>query len=100
MPRPRLAHAASAAAGAAFLHPLAQADQVKHILGSAARAAFAAELERGDGPRAGDERIEAALDDASTVVIDVLRRYPAAPSGGGRVGELTRLHDSALRHRA
>ena len=94
------AHAASAAAGAAFLHPLAQADQVKHILGSAARAAFAAELEGGDGPRAGEARIEAALGEASTVVIDVLRRYPAAPSGGERVGELMRRLDSSLRHRA
>jgi hypothetical protein len=94
------AHAASAAAGAAFLHPLAQADQVKHILGSAARSAHAAELDGGEGPPPAEARIEGALREASSVVIDVLNRYPAAPPGGGRVGELMRLLDSALRGRA
>jgi hypothetical protein len=29
--------------------------------------------------------------------VDVLRRYPAAPSGGGRVGELIRQLDASLR---
>lgn len=91
------AQAASAAAGAAFLHPLAQAAQVKHILGSAARAARAAELDAGDDPRVGDALIEAVRSDAPEAVIDVLRRYPVAPNDGGRVGELMRLLDSALR---
>jgi hypothetical protein len=31
------------------------------------------------------------------VVLDVLRRYPRAPGGGGRVGELIRRLDAALR---
>lgn len=43
------ARSALAAAGAAFLHPLAKATQVKHILGSAAHAARAFELS-GLGP--------------------------------------------------
>src|SRR3954454_2000793 len=38
------ARAAGHAVGAAFLHPLAKATQVKHILGSAAHAARALEL--------------------------------------------------------
>lgn len=42
------ARAALAAAGAACLHPLAKATQVKHILGSAAHAARAFELAAGD----------------------------------------------------
>lgn len=91
------AHAASAAAGAAFLHPLAHADQVKHILGSAARSARAAELEAGDDRGVGDAVIESALAEAPAIVVEVLRRYPAAPDGGGRVGELMRRLDSALR---
>jgi hypothetical protein len=29
--------------------------------------------------------------------VDVLRRYPSAPRGGGRVGELIRQLDASLR---
>lgn len=92
------AHAASAACGAAFLHPIATATQVKHVVGSAAYAARAVELDTGD-PREADGVVGRAAHDASPVVVDVLRRYPAAPSGGGRVGELVRALDGALRAR-
>lgn len=92
------AHAASAAAGAAFLHPLAQADQVKHILGSAARAARAVELEADDPHGVGEAYLEEELPEPPGAVIDVLRRYPPAPNGGGRVGELMRLLDAQLRN--
>ncbi|WP_435736005.1 putative immunity protein [Cellulosimicrobium sp. PMB13] len=97
---PTAEHAASAAghaSGAAYLHPLAQATQVRHILGSAAHAARAAELDAGDDPRVGAREIERAREGAPVTVVDVLRRYPAAPDGGGRVGELLRLLDAALR---
>lgn len=91
------ARAALAAAGAAFLHPLANATQVKHILGSAAHAARAFELAAGGDPSAALEQLERARRLASPVVVEVLRRYPAAPAGGGRVGELIRLLDASLR---
>jgi hypothetical protein len=91
------ARAASAAAGAAFLHPLAHAAQVAHVLGSAARAARAVELESGDAPGVGQAYLEEELPEAPDVVVDVLRRYPPAPNGGGRVGELMRLLDARLR---
>jgi hypothetical protein len=87
------ARAAMAAAGAAYLHPLAKATQVKHILGAAAHAARAAELAGGDAA----EHLERARRRANPVVVGVLRRYPAAPPGGGRVGELVRELDEALR---
>ncbi|MEN0134667.1 MAG: putative immunity protein [Rhodococcus sp. (in: high G+C Gram-positive bacteria)] len=93
------AWAAMAAAGAAYLHPLAKATQVKHILGAAAYAARAAELVAGDDRTVGAERIELASERATPVVVDVLGRFPAAPGGGGRVGELIRILDAALRHR-
>jgi hypothetical protein len=86
------ARAAGHAAGSAFLHPLAKATQVKHILGSAAHAARALELADG-----GADHIEQSRILASAVVVDVLRRYPAAPPGGGRVGELMRQLDASLR---
>lgn len=91
------ARAALAAAGAAFLHPLAKATQVRHILGSAAHAARAFELSAGDDPAVGTDRLARARALAGPVVVDVLLRYPAAPTGGGRVGELLRQLDGWLR---
>jgi hypothetical protein len=94
------ARAALAAAGAAFLHPLPTAAQVKHILGSAAHAARAFELSAGDDPAVGLDRIARFRVLAPPVVVDVLRRYPSAPSGGRRVGELIRMLDASLRRPA
>ncbi len=91
------ARAALAAAGAAFLHPLAKATQVKHILGAAGHAARAFELSAGDDPAVGAERIVWSRNLANPVVVAVLRRYPAAPRGGGRVGELISALDESLR---
>ena len=91
------ARAALAAAGAAFLHPLAKATQVRHILGSAAHAARAFELAAGDDPAAGADHIARARALAPPVVVEVLMRYPSAPHGGGRVGELIRQLDASLR---
>jgi hypothetical protein len=91
------ARAAGHAVGAAFLHPLARATQVKHILGSAAHAARAFELSAGDDPTVGADHIAQSRILAPPVVVDVLRRYPVAPRGGGRVGELLRQLDASLR---
>lgn len=93
------ARAAMHAAGAAYLHPLADARQVTHILGAAAHAARAAELMAGDDRDVGAGHIQRACRRATPVVVDVLVRYPAAPPGGGRAGELLRDLDRALRHR-
>ncbi|GAA0529637.1 putative immunity protein [Saccharopolyspora thermophila] len=94
------ARAAVAAAGAAFLHPLAKATQVLHILGSAAHAARAFELDAGDDRDVGAAYIEQARGLASPTVVSVLARYPNAPSGRGRVGELVRILDASLRQLA
>lgn len=94
------ARAAMCAASAAYLHPLADAHQVKHILGAAAHAARSAELIAGDDRDVGAEHIERSRRRATPIVVDVLSRYPAAPSGGGRVGELLRDLDDALRGRS
>ncbi|MFI9154290.1 putative immunity protein [Streptomyces sp. NPDC053367] len=91
------AWAAMSAAGAAYLHPLAKATQVKHILGAGAYAARAAELAAGDDRDAGAAHLRRVVPRATPVVVDVLRRFPAAPAGGGRVGELIRALDAGLR---
>ena len=91
------ARAAGHAVGAAFLHPLPKATQVKHILGSAAHAARAFELSAGDDPTVGLDQIEQCRSLAPAVVVEVLRRYPSAPPGGRRVGNLMRILDALLR---
>jgi hypothetical protein len=91
------ARAAGHAVGAAFLHPLPKASQVKHILGSAAYAARAFELSAGDDPAVGLDQIAQFRLLAPSVVVEVLRRYPSAPPGGRRVGELIRTLDASLR---
>ncbi|MBG0563845.1 putative immunity protein [Actinoplanes aureus] len=92
------ARAAVAAASAAFLHPLAKATQVLHILGPAGHAARAFELDAGDDRTVGAGYLARARDLAGPVVVSVLRRYPDAPGGRGRVGELVRELDASLRH--
>ncbi|MFJ9346510.1 putative immunity protein [Streptomyces sp. NPDC101237] len=91
------ARAAMAAAAAAYLHPLARSTQVKHILGAAAHGARAAELAADDDRNVAAAHLRRAAHLATPAVVDVLGRFPAAPSGGGRVGELTRTLDAALR---
>ncbi|MEV0606164.1 putative immunity protein [Polymorphospora rubra] len=94
------ARAAVAAASAAFLHPLAKATQVLHILGPAAHAARAFELDAGDDRDIGAAYIAEAAGLAGPTVVSVLTRYPNAPGGRGRVGELLRKLDASLRQRA
>ena len=91
------ASAAMAAAGAAYLHPLPNATQVRHVLGAAAHAARALELVAGDDPAVGAAHVAEVAGRVAPEVVAVLLRYPPAPAGGGRVGALTRLLDTALR---
>jgi rifampin ADP-ribosylating transferase len=91
------ADAAGAAAAAAYLHPLARATQVRHILGSGAHAARAAELARGDDPVVAEYVVTAAARRATPVVLEVLSRYPRAPRGRSRVAVLMQRLDSLLR---
>jgi hypothetical protein len=86
-----------AAASAAYLHPLPDAHQVKHILGAAAHAARAVELAAGGDEGVGVEHLARARERCPREVVDVLARFPAAPAGGGRVGQLLRHLDGALR---
>ncbi|MFE3634234.1 putative immunity protein [Streptomyces sp. NPDC059168] len=94
------AWAAMYAAGAAYLHPLPEPTQVKHILGAGAHAARVAELVAGDDPGRGAGHVERVARRATPGLVDVLVRFPPAPSGGGRVGELMRLLDGAVRSSA
>ena len=91
------ARATLAAAGAAFLHPIAASSQIKHILGAAAHAARALEIAAGGDPAVGSDYVRRSRNLASPIVVDVLRRYPLPPPGGGRAGGLLRQLDDLLR---
>lgn len=91
------ARAAADAASAAYLHPLARAHQVAHILRAAACAARIAELTADDDPAAGASAIEDATARATPVLIEVLSRYPAPPAGKNRVDQLMSALDTSLR---
>ncbi len=91
------ARAAGDAASAAYLHPIAKATQVGHILRASACAARVAELGAGGDPAVGDRVIEQERERATPVLIGVLRRYPPAPSGGSRVARLMAALDASLR---
>lgn len=91
------ARSAGDAAAAAYLHPRAQATQVGHILRAAASAARAAELRAGGDTSAANVAIERAQRRATPILVDVLKRYPVAPAGRGRVAYLMKVLDTSLR---
>lgn len=91
------AYAAAAASAAAYLHPLATASQLGHILGAAAHAARAAELVRGDDPVVAEYVLLAAAERATPAVLEVLRRYPRPILDRNRVQRLLVRLDSLLR---
>jgi hypothetical protein len=84
------------AAAAAYLHPIAKATQVGHILRAAACAARTAELTAGSTR---SEAVRALAERAAPLLSDVLARYPAAPRGSTAVAELVAALDSAIRAR-
>ncbi|QBX57125.1 exonuclease SbcC [Nocardioides seonyuensis] len=90
------ANAAGDAASAAYLHPFAKADQLRHILGADAHAAYSEELRTGD-PALAAHRIACAVSRATPRLVEVLRRYPRAPAGSRRVGILMKSLDDELR---
>ncbi len=94
------ARSAGDAASAAYLHPIAQATQVGHILRAAASAARIGELAAGGDPAIGEALLERSRQRATPVLIDVLRRYPPATSGNNRVAQLMSALDHSLRQPA
>ena len=87
------ASAATQAVGAAYLHPIMSSLQIKHILGSAAYALHAIEI---SDQQAAKEFYEWVIINAPATVGSVLARFPAAPVGGGRTGEIIRDLDKQL----
>jgi hypothetical protein len=88
--------AAGYAASSAYLHPLAKATQVRHIVGPAQYQAYAQELAAGD-PSVGDAEIQWAIEHAPSSVRELIRRYPDGQPGRTRLGTLHRQLEAGLR---
>ncbi|WP_031087345.1 putative immunity protein, partial [Streptomyces sp. NRRL WC-3549] len=72
------ARCAGDAASAAYLHPIAQAGQVGHILRASASAAHIGGLKAGGDTAIVDALMERSRRRATPVLVDVLCRYPPA----------------------
>jgi len=93
------ARAAGAAAASAYTHPLADVHQTKHIVGSAAYAALALELDHGGDPSIGDAQIRWAIEYAPYEVREVLLQMPARQAGKSRLDTILYELDAGIRAR-
>ncbi|WP_406151461.1 putative immunity protein [Streptomyces sp. NBC_01012] len=91
------ARSAGDAASAAYLHPIAQAGQVGHILRAPASAAHIARIGAGGDPAMVDAPLERSRRRATPVLIDVLCRYPPVAGGSSPVARLMSTLDRFLR---
>jgi hypothetical protein len=93
------ARAAGTAAASAYTHPLADVHQTKHIVGSAAYAALALELDQEGDPTIGDSEIRWAIEHAPAEVREVLLQMPARQIGKSRLDTLLYQLDAGIRAR-
>ena len=94
------AHAASLAAASAYTHPLADVHQTKHILGPAAYAALALELNHAGAPNIGDGEVRWAIEHVTSEVREVLLQMPARKEGISRLDKILFKLDEGIRARA
>ena len=99
------AHAAMAAgdaAASAYLHPLADAAQVGHILRAPAHAICAFEQRGGTASDVGGEpvTVESVVRSATPLLVAVLRRYPRTGPESTPVSRFLHQMDAALREDA
>jgi hypothetical protein len=93
------ARAAGLAAASAYTHPLADVDQTKHIVGPAAYAALALELDRAGDRSVGDALVRWAVEHVPSQVGEVLLQMPARQAGKTRLETLLYELDAGVRAR-
>lgn len=93
------ARAAGSAAASAYTHPLADVHQTKHIVGPAAYAALALELDAGDSSVA-DGEVLWAMEHAPPEAGEVLLQMPAREPGKSGLDTILYELDSGIRARA
>jgi len=93
------ARAAGLAAASAYTHPLADVHQTKHIVGPAAYAALALELDHAGDPSVADGEVRWAIEHAPSAAREVLLQMPARQAGMGRLDTLLYELDAGIRAR-
>lgn len=91
------ARAACMAASSAYTHPLADVEQTKHIVGPAAYAALAIELDQGCDEKIGQEVARWAIESAPPEAREVLIQMLPRPQGKSRLDRLMYEIDAGLR---
>jgi Imm-5 like putative immunity protein len=93
------ARAAGLAASSAYTHPLADVQQTKHIVGPAAYAALALELNQGGDHSIGDNEVIWAIDHVTPEVRTILLQMPAREIGRTRLENIMYKIDVSIRGR-
>lgn len=93
------ARAAGLAAASAYTHPLANVHQTKHIIGPAAYASLALELDHAGDPGIGDAVVRWAIENAPAEVREVLLQMPARQTGKSRLNTILYELDAGIRAR-
>ena len=93
------ARAAGLAAASAYTHPLADVQQTKHIVGPAAYAALALELDHAGDPSVAGGEVRWAIEHAPTEAREVLLQMPARQAGKSRLDTLLYELDAGIRAR-
>jgi hypothetical protein len=93
------ARAAGLAASSAYTHPLADVHQTKHIVGPAANAALALELDHAGDPNIADGEVRWAIEHAPPEVRQVLQQMPARQPGKSRLETILYALDAGIRAR-
>jgi hypothetical protein len=91
------ARAAGLAASSAYTHPLADVQQTKHIVGPAAYAALALELNQGGDHSIGDNEVAWAIEHVTSQVREILMQMPAREVGKTRLDNLMYKIDVGVR---
>ena len=93
------ARAAGLAAASAYTHPLADVHQTKHIVGPAAYAALAVELDHDGHPSAADGEVRWAIAHAPAEAREVLLQMPARQAGRSQLDAILHALDAGIRAR-
>lgn len=93
------ARAAGTAAASAYTHPLADVHQTKHVVGAAAYAALALELDHGGDPVAANGEVRWAIERAPFEAGAVLLQMPAREAGKSRLDTILYELDAGIRAR-
>jgi hypothetical protein len=92
------ARAAGLAASSAYTHPLADVQQTKHIVGPAAYAALALELDHASDPNIGESEVHWASAHIPPEVRKILLQMPARETGSSRLDRLLYELDESIRN--